>query len=229
HSAPSLIQRCSSATWSGSSPCGCSSGGGIFSSGSSLRIRRTISEADGSPGTTTRLPDSPSPSACSRKMNDTPPACFTPPWQVVQFFVRIGRMSRLKSTGSAAAETVRKTTADGKRRISEDKIRGDGGNPSPERTVHSPRPRETRPHPDGCGSLRGPGNPGVEQIPGFGPQAFGRKTVDPRTVVAGQLRAAFLKEDPKIKLAVPDALHIATALVVGADDFHTFDDGKMDS
>ena len=46
-------------------------------------------------------PDFPSFVALSRETNEIPPASFTPPWQAVQCFVRIGRISRLKSTRSA--------------------------------------------------------------------------------------------------------------------------------
>jgi predicted nucleic acid-binding protein len=41
------------------------------------------------------------------------------------------------------------------------------------------------------------------------------------------LRERFLNE-PK-KLATPDAIHLATAIVHGVDEFHTFDNGKKDA
>ena len=44
-------------------------------------------------------PDLPIPSAASRKINDTPFFCRTPPWHATQFWLKIGRISRLKSTG----------------------------------------------------------------------------------------------------------------------------------
>ena len=44
-------------------------------------------------------PDFPVPSASSRKIKEMPLFCRTPPWQEVQFWLKIGRMSRLKSTG----------------------------------------------------------------------------------------------------------------------------------
>lgn len=56
-----------------------------------------------------------------------------------------------------------------------------------------------------------------------------RYDVDSRVIEkARQLRSSLLKDDPKIKIAVPDAIHIATAMVLGAGEFHTFDDGKLD-
>src|SRR6266545_7776479 len=45
------------------------------------------------------LPPSRAAFAVSRRR---PERCFTAPWQVVQFFVRIGLTSRVKSIGSAA-------------------------------------------------------------------------------------------------------------------------------
>jgi len=44
-------------------------------------------------------PDLPLPNASSRKMNETPFFWRTPPWQATQFWLRIGRISRLNSTG----------------------------------------------------------------------------------------------------------------------------------
>src|ERR1700687_1668203 len=57
------------------------------------------SEASGSPGTMVRRPDLPTPRAASRKINDTPFFCRTPPWHATQFWLKMGRISRLKSTG----------------------------------------------------------------------------------------------------------------------------------
>lgn len=63
----------------------------------------------------------------------------------------------------------------------------------------------------------------------FNGQYHVRYDVDPKiTQQARLLRAELLKQKPKIKIAVPDALHIATAMILGAEEFHTFDDGKMD-
>ena len=78
-------------------------GFGITSSGSVLFTRLIISEAFGLPGTTGICPDSPSTRSRSRKINEIPPASFTPPWQAVQCLRKIGRMSRLKRTSSAAS------------------------------------------------------------------------------------------------------------------------------
>jgi hypothetical protein len=68
-------------------------------SGSLDAARAINSEASGSPGTMVGRPDLPIPSAASRKINDTPFFCRTPPWHATQFWLKIGRTSRLKSTG----------------------------------------------------------------------------------------------------------------------------------
>ena len=52
----------------------------------SLEVTRAISsEASGLPGTIVRRPDLPTPNASSRKMNETPFFCRTPPWHATQF------------------------------------------------------------------------------------------------------------------------------------------------
>jgi hypothetical protein len=68
-------------------------------SGSVDAARAINSEASGSPGTMVGRPDLPIPKAASRKINDTPFFCRTPPWHATQFWLKIGRISRLKSTG----------------------------------------------------------------------------------------------------------------------------------
>ena len=66
----------------------------------SFEVTRSISsEASGSPGTMVAWPDFPVPRASSRKIKETPLFWRTPPWHEVQFWLKIGRMSRLKSTG----------------------------------------------------------------------------------------------------------------------------------
>lgn len=63
----------------------------------------------------------------------------------------------------------------------------------------------------------------------FNGQYHVRYDVDPRVVAkARELRFSLHKQDPKIKISTPDAIHIATAMILKAGEFHTFDDGKMD-
>src|SRR5271156_2302726 len=65
----------------------------------SVEVRRALnSEASGLPGTMVVRPDLPVPSASSRNMKETPFFWRTPPWQATQFWLRMGRMSRLNST-----------------------------------------------------------------------------------------------------------------------------------
>src|SRR4051794_8553968 len=60
-------------------------------------MRRIISLASGSPGTTARLPLLVGANISSRN-NTLKPACFfTPPWQAIHFLLRIGFTSALKS------------------------------------------------------------------------------------------------------------------------------------
>ena len=56
-------------------------------------------------------------------------------------------------------------------------------------------------------------------------------SADPRvTSLAGELRDYYLGQmragASEKTLAVPDAVHLATAILYGVDQFHTFDDGK---
>jgi predicted nucleic acid-binding protein len=44
--------------------------------------------------------------------------------------------------------------------------------------------------------------------------------------LAGELKDYYVKLGGKRKLSTPDALHLATAIQYGADEFHTFDAGK---
>ena len=84
---------------------------GIRNSGSSDSRRAMSSEAPGLPGTMARRPDAPSAIASSRKTNEIPPCLRTPPWHAAQLLVRIGRMSRLKSTVGGAGDFEQPTSA----------------------------------------------------------------------------------------------------------------------
>ncbi len=44
--------------------------------------------------------------------------------------------------------------------------------------------------------------------------------------LAGELKDYYFKRGEKRKLTTPDALHLATAILYDAEEFHTFDDGK---
>ena len=88
-----------------SSSAGPSSGGGIRSSGSLVRIRRIISDAEALPGTNGVSPDLAGSNSEFRARKLTLPACFTPPWQEVQCSLNTGCISVEKST-SALTEVV---------------------------------------------------------------------------------------------------------------------------
>ncbi|MCW1915839.1 PIN domain-containing protein [Luteolibacter sp. GHJ8] len=45
---------------------------------------------------------------------------------------------------------------------------------------------------------------------------------------ARRLRADLHKAEPAFKISVPDAIHVATAMILGVDEIHTFDGGKVD-
>ena len=83
-----------------SSKAGPSSGGGIRSSGSLVRIRRMISDADAFPGTNGVSPDLAGFNSALRARKLTLPACFTPPWQEVQCSFNTGCISVEKSTSA---------------------------------------------------------------------------------------------------------------------------------
>src|SRR5436190_23073299 len=76
-------------------------------SGSGEVMRAINSDSSGLPGTMVRRPDFPVPSASSRNRNETPFFCHTPPWQGMQFWFRIGRISRLKRTSSPDSQRMR--------------------------------------------------------------------------------------------------------------------------
>ena len=97
YSAPSAIQRLSSSFCSGRSTF-LSAGGGMTSSGSSEKMRSSMTLESGSPGAI--APDSTASSRRSRRRSPFRLA-LSAPWQEKQFSTRIGRMSLLKSSPEA--------------------------------------------------------------------------------------------------------------------------------
>ena len=98
YSAPSAIQRWSSAFWAASS-CLPESGGGMRSSSSSVVMRATSSLSLGLPGTTAETPSrsAKAPSRVSRRRSAL--RCLASgPWQAKQLSLSSGWMSRAKST-----------------------------------------------------------------------------------------------------------------------------------
>ena len=98
YSPPAAIHRFRRAFWSAESVF-LACGGGITSSGSSEKIRSSMTLESGSPGTID--PDSTASSRTSSRRSAARWA-LSAPWQPRQFSTRIGRMSWLYETASAA-------------------------------------------------------------------------------------------------------------------------------
>ena len=107
YSAPSAIHRLSSSLCSGDSGF-FALGGGITSSGSSEKIRSSMTLESTSPGTI--APDSTASSRLSRRRSALRPA-LSAPWQEKQFSTRIERMSLLKERPSAATAVADSVSA----------------------------------------------------------------------------------------------------------------------
>ena len=102
HTAPSAIQRRSISVSSRVS--GSFLAGGMRCSMSAAVTRRMISLSAGFPGTIAARPLLPALFAVVRSVSRKPPRPLSAPWHSRQWFARIGRTSRSKSTGAAPAK-----------------------------------------------------------------------------------------------------------------------------